>query len=83
MMFIAALKLHYKDRHHHKSFQIPGGTVGKWLLCVLGLSSCLLTLCVGFIPPQALTFGNVSYAWIFAAGMVILGLPGVLLACRK
>ena len=83
LMFIAAIRLHYLDKDKEKSFTIPGGTPGKWFLCFLGIISCLLTLWVGFIPPQTLAFSSsIPYAGVFSIGLVILGLPGIALAMR-
>ncbi|PIZ04067.1 MAG: amino acid permease [Gammaproteobacteria bacterium CG_4_10_14_0_8_um_filter_38_16] len=83
-MFLAALSLHYKHRHIKKPFTIPGGTPMKWILCVLGLISCFITLIVGFIPPSELDFGSrLHYALVFAAGLLILCLPGIILMKRK
>lgn len=84
LMFLAAIKLHYKNKHIKKPFTIPGGTFSKWALCLLGLSSCLITLIVGFIPPSELDFGSVlHYALVFAAGLIVLCLPGILLVQRS
>lgn len=83
LMFLAALSLHYKHKHIEKPFKIPGGTVMKWVLCLAGLISCLITLVIGFIPPNELDFGGMlHYSEIFAAGIVILCLPGFLFMRR-
>lgn len=80
LMFLAAIKLHYKNKHIVKPFTIPGGAFTKWILCLLGLSSCLITLIVGFIPPCELNFGSdLHYALVFTGGLTMLCLPGFLL----
>jgi amino acid transporter len=84
LMFLAALKLHYKHKHIKKPFTIPGGTIMKWILCLLGLLSCVITLIIGFIPPSELNFGGIMhYALIFAGGLIVLCLPGAILSKRK
>src|SRR3990167_1041321 len=78
LMFFAAISLHYKHKHIEKPFKIPGGAFTKWLLCLMGLLSSLVTLVIGFIPPNELDFGGVwHYSLIFAAGMIVLCLPGL------
>ena len=84
MMFIAALVLHYKHKEVKKPFTLPGGNIGKWLLCLLGLISCIITLVIGFVPPSQLDFGATwHYSVIFAIGILIMISPALLLACRK
>lgn len=84
LMFLAAISLHYKHKHIEKPFKIPGGAFTKWLLCVMGLISCFITLVIGFIPPSELDFGGIlHYSLIFAAGMVVLCLPGFFFMKRK
>lgn len=81
LMFLSALVLHYKNKHIEKPFKIPGGDVMKWILCLLGLTSCSITLIIGFIPPSTLNFGgHWHYATVFAGGIVLLCSPGLLLS---
>ncbi|MCX7121034.1 MAG: APC family permease [Gammaproteobacteria bacterium] len=83
LMFLSALVLHYKHKDIKKSFSIPGGAFTKWVLCLLGLISCTITLIVGFIPPSLLQFGSVlHYAEVFAGGLIILCLPGMFLSIK-
>src|SRR3989338_1133722 len=84
LMFLAAIVLHYKHKNIKKEFCIPGGTPMKWILVLLGLISCLVTLVIGFVPPSTLDFGGkLHYALVFAAGIVIMCLPGFILAVRS
>ena len=83
LMFLSALVLHYKDKNIKKSFKIPGGTPIKWLLCLFGLTSCLTTLVIGFIPPSLLQFGSIwHYAEVFAIGIIVLCSPGIFLSIK-
>lgn len=76
-MFLAAIRLHYKHQNKKKMFCIPGGAFSKWVLCLFGIVSCLITIVIGFIPPSTLDFGTTwHYALIFGTGMLILALPG-------
>ncbi len=83
-MFLSAIVLHYKHKHIQKPFTIPGGTAMKWIVCLLGLLSCFITLIVGFIPPSELDFGSrLHYALVFACGLLVLCIPGIILLRRK
>ncbi|NCX96838.1 MAG: amino acid permease, partial [Chitinophagia bacterium] len=51
MMFIAAIKLKHKHASLNRPFAVPGGKVGYYFTCGLGLFGCVVTLIVGFFPP--------------------------------
>jgi amino acid transporter len=76
MMFIAALYLRYKFKDQPRPFAIPGGKIGMWLVCLLGLLGCAITLAVGFFPPRGINVGSVfSYEVIFVSGILATILP--------
>lgn len=76
MMFIAALYLRYKYADTPRPFAIPGGKMGIWLVCFLGLIGCVITLIVGFVPPAGLNVGSIiSYETIFISGIIVTVLP--------
>jgi putative glutamate/gamma-aminobutyrate antiporter len=71
-MFAAALRLRYKHPHVPRAFMIPGGKVGMWIVCLLGLSSCLFTIAIGFLPPSQFAIGSVmQYEMIISAGVLV------------
>ncbi len=71
-MFMAVIKLRYKHPKVHRAFRIPGGTIGLWCVCLLGLSSCLFTIIIGFLPPTQVAVGNVhTYELIMALGVIV------------
>jgi len=81
MMFIAAWHLKGKYSSPINAFRIPGGKAGYYATCTLGLIGCLLTLIVGFIPPEeAVDFGAAGqFRIIFSLGIILMLLPAVLL----
>lgn len=71
LMFLAAIKLHYQDKGPSKGFKIPGGTLGTWIVSLLGLSGCLVTIIVSFLPPDNVNIGSsLNYLWMIVAGNV-------------
>lgn len=84
-MFFAAWNLKKKYAHMPRSFTIPGGRIGYYLVCILGLSGCAMTLVVGFIPPeQAVDVdGARHFRIVFSAGIALMLLPAALLYLRK
>jgi amino acid transporter len=76
LMFLAALRLRNQLSTAKDAFKIPGGKIGTWLICLLGLTGCLITLFVGFIPPSNLDIGsNFYYEILFCSGMAIMIIP--------
>lgn len=72
LMFLSALYLHHKYIDRPKTFKIPGGAVGMWLTCLLGLFGCVSTIVVSFFPPDAIHIRSVSrYAGMIAIGNII------------
>jgi amino acid transporter len=71
-MFLAAIKLRYKRPEVHRAFIIPGGKIGLWSICLIGLASCLFTIGIGFLPPSQITVGNIqTYESTLILGVVI------------
>lgn len=76
LMFCAALLLRYKRADKPRAFVIPGGKIGVWSTCILGLIGCAITLVVGFFPPDGINVGTtLHYEMIFAGGMFVMILP--------
>ena len=75
MMFCAACQLKRKYPQKESAFQIPGGSTVYYLVCILGLIGCALTLVIGFIPPDT-SIGIINaYHIYFTAGMILMIIP--------
>jgi amino acid transporter len=85
LMFIAAWRLKNKFVHLKKPFSIPGGKIGYYFICCLGLLGCAVTLLVGFIPPeQTMDVGGAAhFRLIFSLGIFIMLLPALMIYIRK
>lgn len=85
LMFIAAWRLKSKFSDLPRPFAIPGGKIGYYLTCLLGLFGCTVTLIVGFIPPeQSINVGGgAHFRMVFAIGIVLMVLPALLIYLRK
>ncbi len=71
-MFPAAIVLRYKFPNRERAFQIPGGKVGLWVICLLGLLTCLFGVVIGFVPPSQVPVGSVlKYELIIAVGVIL------------
>lgn len=85
LMFLAAWRLKGKFGHLNQSFRVPGGNLGYYFICFLGLSGSILTLIIGFVPPeQAISAGSTTlFHWIFSLGIVLMILPALLIIVNK
>ena len=84
-MFASAIVLHHKKPHIHRSYKVPGGKIGMWLIAGIGALSCLLVIGIGFIPPEHAQIGNVFiYELILIGGMLFLAvIPFLFFLKRK
>ena len=75
-MFVTAICLRYKFPNQARPYSIPGGKLGLWAVCVIGTAGCIITMIVGFIPPNSINVGTVfNYEMIFISGMIGMVLP--------
>ena len=81
MMFIAAWRIKKKFASLDRPFTIPGKKVGYYLTCLLGLLGCIITLIVGFIPPENMVgiSGAIHFRLIFSFGILIMLTPAFFL----
>lgn len=83
-LFFAAICLRYKYPDRERPYRIPGGKFGLWLVCLLGLLSCLFVIGLGFVPPKQIEVGNVDvYEIILVAGGLLLSAPPLVLYYRR
>lgn len=85
LLFIAAIRIKTKFKTLPRPFKIPGGSVGYYAVCILGLIGCILSLIVGFIPPaEHINTGDISrYRFLFASGIITMLIPAFVLYLRR
>lgn len=83
-LFATGLRLRYKQPEVERTFLVPGGKLGLWLVCSLGLLSCIVTIAFGFIPPAQLSIGNPrTYEALLIGGILLLALPPLFVAKKQ
>lgn len=85
IMFLAAFCLKGKFNHLPRPFSIPGGRIGYYMICFIGIGGCLLTLFIGFFPPvnRMDVGGSNHFRLVFSSCMFLMVLPAFLLLARK
>lgn len=79
LMFLSALRLHHTYVNRPKTFKIPGKDVGMWMIGLLGLFGCIVTIIVGFFPPDNIVIERRSqYALMIAIGNLAMIAPVLL-----
>lgn len=76
LMFIAAIRLRYKHPTVNRSYKVPGGNFGMWLVAGAGTIMSLVAIWIGFLPPPGIDVGDPTrYELILLIGFVLLSLP--------
>lgn len=85
IIYAAFIRLRRTEPNLKRGFKVPGGNVGKWIVCTVGILGALAALLLSFIPPSQISTGSpVVYIGILIIGVAIfIALPLVVYACRK
>lgn len=77
LMFAAAIRLRYSQPELARSYRVPGGNAGMWVIAGVGFAGVVFAFIVGFFPPSQLPVGSPTlYVSLVVAGAVIFtGLP--------
>jgi glutamate:GABA antiporter len=69
LLFAAGITLRYKQPHVERTYRIPGGNWGMWLVAGVGILASLFAIFVGFFPPEQIQFGSLK----FYIGFLVVG----------
>ena len=85
MIYGAFIRLRRTEPGRRRGFRVPGGKVGEWIVCGLGIIGALLALLLSYLPPSQIDTGSpVVYIGILLVGVAIfVALPLVVYAKRK
>lgn len=84
LMFLSAIRLHHRYENRPKVFKIPGGTMGLWTVCILGIIGCLATITVTFFPPENIEIGSkMRYVLMVAVANILTISPVFLFYWHK
>lgn len=88
LMFVAFLRLRYQQPNRPRSFKVPGGKVGAWIIAGVGLISSIFGIVLAFYPPaqvKAEVGSPVTYIIVIAVlvAVVLLTCLGLYLLSKK
>lgn len=69
LMYAAGIKLRYSQPDLKRSYRVPGGNTGMWIIAGIGFLAVLFSFAVTFFPPSQLPVGSPA----FYTGLVIMG----------
>ena len=69
LMYASGIKLRYTQPDLQRSYRVPGGNTGMWIIAGIGFLAVLFSFIVTFFPPSQLPVGSPS----FYTGLVITG----------
>jgi len=79
LMFIAAIRLRRSQPDHARGYRAPA----LGLLCLLGATSSVAALVIGFVPPAQFGHSNpLEYGVLILAGVLVIGIVPPLLMDR-
>ncbi|MFC1548714.1 amino acid permease [Candidatus Omnitrophota bacterium] len=65
LLFATAIKLRYSRPEVQRTYTVPGGNFGMWLVAGIGILGAIFAITVGFFPPTQLTVGSPAFYVIF------------------
>lgn len=72
LMFSSIIYLRYKQPFVQRTYQLPGGKVGVWLIAGIGFSISLMVFLLSFIPPAQLNIKGNFFNLVYAGALFII-----------
>jgi putative glutamate/gamma-aminobutyrate antiporter len=85
LMFASAIKLRYSRSDVLRSYKVPGGNYGLWIVAGLGMLTAFCALIIGFFPPAQIPTGStLPYVLCLIVGILLICLaPSLILKFKK
>lgn len=85
VMFAAFIKLRISEPNVKRTFKVPGGSLGMWIIGGLGLLASIVAFVFGFLPPSQIVVGS-TLKWVLiliAGNLVGVAIPFIIYALKK
>ncbi|MBF8262964.1 MAG: amino acid permease [Parachlamydiales bacterium] len=84
LMYAAALRLKYSKSEVFRSYQVPGGKLGMWIISGIGLLAVLFAIVVSYFPPSQLPVSDpMTYVWFMIIGSILFTVAPVCIQIFK
>ena len=65
LLYCSAIRLRYTQPNVERTYKIPGGKLGMWIVAGVGLLAVIFAFFIGFFPPDQLAVGSPTFYVIF------------------
>ena len=84
IIFMTAIALRYKFPAIHRPFKVPLGNAGMWIVAIVGSTTSVGAILLGFMPPSQINIGKpLLYQTILIVGTVLFCVPIFFLRRKK
>lgn len=85
ILYAAALRLRYSQPNVERTYKVPGGDLGMWIVAGAGFLAVIFAMIVGFFPPAQLKIGSPTFyvAFLIVGVMVFVGAPLIINSLKK
>jgi amino acid transporter len=84
LMYASAIKLKYSHPDVKRSFSIPGGKLGMWIVAGFGFLSMVFLFILALLPPSQISEGSNNYlAFMLFGTLVVVAVPLIIYHFKK
>jgi amino acid transporter len=85
LLYASAIKLRYSQPDVERSYKVPGGKAGIWIIAGTGLLAVSFAFFIGFFPPAQLKVGSPTFYVVFliVGVIVFVGAPLIINKFKK
>ncbi|MBV9575358.1 MAG: amino acid permease [Gammaproteobacteria bacterium] len=83
LLFLSVITLRKSQPDIKREHPIPGGKLGAYFICGLGIITCLAAIVIGFIPPEQLGKLNIKSYELFLISGLLFSLSPILFFNKK
>lgn len=84
LIFSSVLRLRKTQADTHRPYRIPGNRATLYIITGMGIISCLIGICLGFLPPAQLKTGSAHFYTVFVVGgLIVLITPALFMRFKS
>jgi putative glutamate/gamma-aminobutyrate antiporter len=85
ILYASAIRLRYSQPDVERSYRIPLGNAGMWIVAGIGIAGAVFTLGISFLPPSQIATGSARFYELFLTigTAVTCAVPFLIYALRK